>query len=717
MGWLRKKRETTLALNEMVWKERKLIVVILGILCIPLLYSGIYLTAFFDPYDQMENLSVAVVNEDRGAQKDEETVNVGKELVDHLQEDDQFGWKFVNRAEMEHGLEKGEYHLAVVIPKDFSRQAISLQDPKPLKGQLEYRVNEGANYLSSQVGQRMIQGLQDQLREKLTHSYAEALFDEVETSTDSLDKASKGASELAEATGKAKNATGQLEEGAVQLASGVHGLDQAVSRLSAGVGELVKGLNTAGSGTSQLQSGAGKLDSGLGELESGIEKGMKDLPRLQEGASQVRDGIGKFKDIIHNPKLERGAAAISEMARKLQSHSSEADQRYKQMIQKHPELADDPDAVQLKKALEENRRAHTGLLERATRLEQDLKQAQNSIDQMYGGQTQVVDGIGAVQKGMDQQLKGVKELHSGATVLSGKLGELKEGLDQLMTGGQKLDQGVEQLAQAPGKLSDGLVKLSTGLKGLSHGLDEISDGQNTLADKLAEGVNAAREALAGKGLKADQIADPVQVDKERVHPIPNYATGFAPYFVSLSLWVGAMIFFTVMDLKRPLLGNDTRPFSGSSALLMGTLQALLLVFVLIHWVGIEPEHEGWLYLFAVITGIVFTSINHFLVSAFKDVGRFIAILLLMFQLTSSAGTYAVDLLPTFFQEVSPFLPMTYSIEGLRAVISTGDTEVIMEKAGILIGIGLATWLLRKLAEWLWRTLPRKLKSRIAVDNG
>ncbi|EGK10188.1 YhgE/Pip domain-containing protein [Kroppenstedtia eburnea] len=717
MGLLRKRRETTLALNEMIWKERKLIVVILGILCIPLLYSGIYLTAFFDPYDQMENLSVAVVNEDRGAKNDGEHVNVGKELVERLQDDDQFGWKFVNRTEMEEGLEKGRYHLAVVIPEDFSRHATSLQDPKPLKGKLEYRVNEGANYLSSQIGQRMIDGLQDNVKEKLIHAYAEALFDEVEESADQLDEASEGASELAGATGKAKNATGRLEEGAIQLASGVHQLDQAIGRLAAGVGELVKGLNTAETGAEQLQSGAGKLDNGLGQLESGIEKGMKDLPRLKEGAEQIRDGIGKFKDIIHNPKLERGAGAISEIARKLQGHSSEADRRYEQMIQKHPELADDPDVVQLKKALDNNRREHASLLDRAARLEQDLKQAQNSIDRMYGGQTQVVDGIGAIQKGMDQQLKGVKELHSGASLLSTKLGELKEGLDKLVAGGKQLDQGVGQLALAPGKLSDGLVKLSAGLKELSQGLGKISDGQNTLADKLAEGVDAAREALEGKGLKADQMADPVQVDKDRVHQVPNYATGFAPYFISLSLWVGAMIFFTVMDLKRPLLGNDTRPFSGLSALLMGTLQALLLILVLIHFVGIEPVHEGWLYLFAVITGIVFTSINHFLVSAFKDVGRFIAILLLMFQLTSSSGTYTVDLLPSFFQGISPFLPMTYSIEGLRAVISTGDTAVIMEKAQILLGIGIAAWLLRKLAEWLWRTLPGKLKSKAAVDNG
>lgn len=717
MGLWRKRRKTTLALNEMIWKERKLIVVILGILCIPLLYSGIYLTAFFDPYDQMKNLSVAVVNEDQGAKNDGDKINVGKELVDRLKDDDQFGWKFVNRSEMENGLEKGRYHLAVVIPEDFSRHATSLKDPKPLKGKLEYRVNEGANYLSSQIGQRMIQGLQDHVREKLIHTYAEALFEEMEESADQLDEASEGASELAGATGRAKNATGQLEEGAIQLVFGVDRLDQAIGSLTAGVSELVKGLHTAATGADQLKSGAGKLDSGLGQLESGIEKGMKDLPRLKEGAEQIRDGIGQFKDIIHNPKLERGVGAISEIARKLQGHNSEADRRFERMIQKYPELVDDPDVIQLKRTLDNSRRDHSTLLDRAARLEQDLKQAQNAIDRMYEGQTQVVDGIGAIQKGMDQQLKGVKELHFGASLLSTKLGELKDGLDKLVAGGEKLDQGVGQLSEAPRKLSDGFSKLSAGLKELSQGLGKISDEQNTLADKLAEGVDAAREALAGKGLKADQMADPVQVDKDRVHPIPNYATGFAPYFISLSLWVGAMIFFTVMDLKRPLLGNDNRPLSGLSALLMGSLQALLLIWVLIHLVGIEPVHEGWLYLFAVITGIVFTSINHLLVSAFKDVGRFIAILLLMFQLTSSSGTYTADLLPSFFQGISPFLPMTYSIEGLRAVISTGDTAVIMDQAKILIGIGIAAWLLRKLAEWLWRTLPGKLKSKTAVDNG
>lgn len=706
MRWLQKRRETTLALNDMIWKERKLIVVILGIMCIPLLYSGIYLTAFFDPYEQMENLSVAVVNEDEGAKSDGEEVNVGKELVDGLKDDDKFGWEFVDRAEMKKGLEKGEYHLAVVIPKDFSKHAISLKDPKPLKGKIEYHANEGVNYLSSQIGNRMIQGLEDSVKEKLIHAYAVTFFDKMDESADKLDEAAEGASELAGGTKKAEGATGELVDGAFQLSSGVNRLDQAIGQLSAGVKKLVAGLHTATTGANQLSDGAD-------ELESGIAKGMKDLPRLKDGATQIRDGIGQFKNIIHNPKLERGASVISGIARKLKGNSDEADQLYTKIVNKHPELADDPEMAQLKKTLDKTRSDHESLLDRAARLEQDLKQAQNSVDKMYDGQTQVVNGIGALQNGM-------KELHSGVSLLSTKLGELEDGLNQLEAGGQKLEQGMGQLAEAPKRLSDGLAKLSAGMKQLGEGLHKISDGQHTLADKLAEGVNAAREALEGKDQKADQMADPVKVDDHNLHPVPNYATGFAPYFISLSLWVGAMILFTVLDAKRPML-NDERPFSGLSTLLMGTLQALLLILVLIYFVGIEPVNEGWLYLFAILTGIVFTAINHFLVAAFKDVGRFIAILILMFQLTSSSGTYTVDLLPSFFQAVSPFLPMTYSIQGLRAAISTGDTAVILANAKILLGIGAGAWLLRMGALQLWKVVPGKLNLRLksrktATDN-
>lgn len=470
MGLWRKGKTNRLGLHEMLSRERKLAIVLLGIICIPMIYSSIYLTAFFDPYEELEALPVAVVNEDEGAETDGEKIDVGKEMVDHLKDNDAFDWKFVDRTDMEEGLEKDRYHLAVVIPEDFSERAVSLKDPQPMKGQLEYHVNQGANYLSSMIGDQMIQELKDQVEEKLTQTYAEIFFDQVEQSADNLDRAQEGSSKLAAATEEAEEATGQLVDGASQLSSGVTRLAAAIDRVQQGVTKLWTGLKSGEEGADQLVSGANKLEDGLDQLQAGSEKGMKDIPRLKEGAEQIRDGIGQFKDIIHNPRLEQGAGAISEIAGKLEGNSDEADRLYHRILKKHPELADDPEMAELKQRLEENEEKHESLLSRAEHLEKDLKQAQSSVDRMYNGQTEVVNGIGALEDGMKEQLAAVKQLHSGASLLSTKLTELSEGLHRLEAGAEELNGGTLQLAQAPEKLSAGVAKLSDGMKQLAAGM-------------------------------------------------------------------------------------------------------------------------------------------------------------------------------------------------------------------------------------------------------
>ena len=65
----------------------------------PLLYSFLYLYAFWDPYDNLEKMPVAIVNQDQAMNKDNHTVSAGEELVNKLKEDHTVGWRFTDEAE------------------------------------------------------------------------------------------------------------------------------------------------------------------------------------------------------------------------------------------------------------------------------------------------------------------------------------------------------------------------------------------------------------------------------------------------------------------------------------------------------------------------------------------------------------------------------------------------------------------------------------------
>ncbi|WMM91087.1 YhgE/Pip family protein [Heyndrickxia coagulans] len=74
----------------------------------------------------------------------------------------------------------------------------------------------------------------------------------------------------------------------------------------------------------------------------------------------------------------------------------------------------------------------------------------------------------------------------------------------------------------------------------------------------------------------------------------------------------------------------------------------------------------------------------FLVTFLQNPGRFLAIVILILQLTSSAGTFPLEVIPKFIQWFNPLLPMTYSVRGFKAVVSSGEMGVMWQNAGILL---------------------------------
>ncbi|PEW68848.1 hypothetical protein CN448_14375 [Bacillus cereus] len=161
-------------------KSKKILIPIIAVLFVPILYAGMFLWAFWDPYKQLDDLPVAVVNLDKGAVFDGKPIEVGKGLVDNLKDNKSFKWEFVSEKEAKKGMEGRKYYMLVLIPDDFSSNATTLlkDDPKPLN--LEYIPNESLNFLSSQIGGTAIEKIKGEVASTLTKTYAEKMFDSIQ---------------------------------------------------------------------------------------------------------------------------------------------------------------------------------------------------------------------------------------------------------------------------------------------------------------------------------------------------------------------------------------------------------------------------------------------------------------------------------------------------------------------------------------------------------
>jgi putative membrane protein len=667
-----------------LWSNRPMRMALVGILVLPLVYSCIYLKAFFDPYANMKQLPVAIVNEDRGAVKDGEPVDVGGELVKELREDSKLKWEFVSRRRMMEGFRKGSYYVGIVIPADFSERAVSADSPRPLQGELQYYVDESNNYLAGKLGESIRRELEMSLQEKLAHAYAEAMFEEIGNSADELSKAVDGAEKLAGHVSKAEDGAGRMKQG---------------------LGKLEAGARKLRDGTRQLEDGLEQLHAGVKTARGKLDEPMSKVLKAKQVVHEVNDTIQRVArtplpdDWIAGLK-QRAASGDSALSRAGREHEA-VRRELDELITRHPELAQDPTVEELRKSLvsaEEALRSGQGDIGSiAGRLEELEREGDRFLElrQVIARESQDLTNR------FDRQVQELERMMKDAD-------RLVDGTGRLLEGSRQLEAGQEQLMA-------GAIRLEAGASELKVGLGKIADGQAKLADGLSEGVDKARENLRGADQKADMMSDPVKMREHKLHKVPNYATGFAPYFISLSLWVGAMVLFTIVDLYRALELPD-RPESGplhlATGALIGSGQAVILSAVLVAALGLNPELPGWLCPFTILISLTFVAINQMLVALLGNVGRFVAIVLLMLQVTSSAGTYPLELLPDFFRELHPVLPMTYAVHGLRAVLSSGELDAVLQDGKILLGYMVAAYIVTRLFLDLGKPAVRKMASAV-----
>jgi putative membrane protein len=186
------------------------------------------------------------------------------------------------------------------------------------------------------------------------------------------------------------------------------------------------------------------------------------------------------------------------------------------------------------------------------------------------------------------------------------------------------------------------------------------------------------------------MADPVELASQSLHRAPNYGTGFAPYFIPLSLWVGAMVaYMLIQPLNRRALAAGASAWRIAFAgwlpvAAIGLLQVAALMSVL-HWgLGLQMAHAAGTIGFLALVTCCFGAIVQWLNARFGAAGRILVLAVLMLQLTSAGGTYPVQTSPGFFGAIHPYLPMSYIVESLRRLITGGGLGPVWQGCAVLL---------------------------------
>lgn len=419
------------------------------------------------------------------------------------------------------------------------------------------------------------------------------------------------------ATASSADSLQRLRDGVAQLRAGAHTLDDGLAKAAEGGRQL-------GHGSQQLAGHVGTLTDGVQQLGAGVRQldarkpAPADLAALREGAQQLSAG---------HVQLSKALPALRDGAGQLQAGASQ--------------------------------------------MREETQEIPFVGGKVAEGAGKLADGAGQLQGGLGQVIDAQARLKAGARTLSQGVGQLTEGFAAYAGGVSTL--AAKWPADASlGELAAGSEALSGAAGQLGRGLAELKSGSARLAlgvDTLAGSLPASVPSLPGtpRGL-ADSVEPLLEIDA----PVASNGMGFAPNFIPVALWLGAVMTAFVFHLRR--LPEAARDHSRLSLMLgkmgvLGSINIAQAVAVLVMaWValGLRPVHVAGLALTMVLMGLTFMLVILLLVRAFGDVGKALALILLIVQLSSAGGVMPIELTSEFYRAVSPWLPFTWAVHGVRA---------------------------------------------------
>lgn len=239
--------------------------------------------------------------------------------------------------------------------------------------------------------------------------------------------------------------------------------------------------------------------------------------------------------------------------------------------------------------------------------------------------------------------------------------------------------GIHELAQFA---RDDLPGIEQDIKKAANKLRDFDD-----KDTLNKLVKLLKNDMKDQ---SDYFAKPIQLDETQVFPIPNYGSASTPFYTALALWVGALLCGNLLttELKDKSIRDQfslREIYLGRMILflLISIAQAIIVVLGNLFILDAYAKHPVYNVLFAILVGLAFTVIVYTLVSLLGNIGKALAIIIMVLQIAGGGGTFPVQVTPMFFQRIHPFLPFTYAVDLLREAVGGITPELVWMKFGML----------------------------------
>ena len=633
------------------------IIIVIGLVVIPGLFSWFNVSASWDPFANTGNLKFAVANDDEGYKSDliPVKISIGDQVVNTLRANDQMDWTFTTKKEAIDGTKSGKYYAAVVIPKDFSTRMMTFFTADGDHATLTYYNNEKKNALAPKITGQGADTVAAQINEMFSATLTSTALNIASQLADELDKP-KSQATLTNFSNNMNNFANTLNDTSSALTT--------FSSLTLSAQNLLDSSNSLLSNVSGSAKNAvnelKQSKNGINDLTGAVKTSTNALSTALSSSSNSFGAVSTDIDsVFNNAGTQAGNTATA--LRNQAANVSKQAQGYQNIYDALDELSNNNLVPEVAKIAINHLKTNVGAtITQLNDLANSLNTSADNIDAKVSDTTadrervsqlaqQAKASIDGIKTDFDSQLKPQlndisDSISSTATALSSTATDLKGALGDLNSTTKSAGKQLTNIRTVLDSTAESLTKASTALSSFNGTLSDAlnSGNMDTVKDVLGNNTDSLAAALAA----------PVQVKRTAVFPVENFGSQLAPFYTILPLFVGSLFLghygvFAVIALLQST-------FSLGGGLLFLHIQAVhLWLFMLTGWVA----------------SLVFSFFTYTMVASFGNVGKAIGVLTLVLQISGANGAYPLAVLPKIIGDISPFLPATHAITALRAAIA------------------------------------------------
>ena len=498
-----------------IFKKPTFIIVMIGISLIPALYNIIFLSSMWDPYGKVSDLPVAVVNNDKEASYNGNTMAIGKDMVSNLKENKSLDFHFVDEDEGKKGLEDGDYYMVVTLPSDLSEKAASILTDHPEQMQIDYQTSSGHSFIASKMSDSAMTQLKQSVSTNVTETYTKAFFNKMVDLKDGMSQAASGSEKLTDGAN-------QLVAGSQTLTTNLHSLADSSLTFSNGTEQFTKGLSSYVSGVEQLHLGLGnfnsglvtytgavsQLDSGLGQLSSkspelvgginqlytGVESYTGGVSQLNAGLNQFSSGVSAYTNGVGN--LATGANQLSNQSATLRMGVEQLSEGIQQLSSKLDTSSEQKDQI--------------------NKLSSGLNQLNQAIQNIDVGDTKQLDSVlssivslsnqmlASAQSDKATTLANIQSTAAYQSLTSEQQAEISASVSQNSTDSIQSAQSIVALVQGLQGSLENLQNQSSNLSTLKNQANQVLPLASTSLTGLSSGLTEIQGAVTSKLVPASQ---------------------------------------------------------------------------------------------------------------------------------------------------------------------------------------------------------------------